>query len=424
LRCCADLFLGEWSPPDRSSSGRAWPSRRSWILYAGVVALWLGLRAAALRGRTPEIAFLDNPAASATRVSPDPHRARRDSSTICASSSGPCGSRSTTGTPCAPSSSASSNARVLLFLAIAAAPRSRSPGACAAARLAVALAVGGYALLFAVSSNVLFPIGSIEAERLAYAPSAFACMLAGALLVRLPREVLGLGLAGLAGALGAEVLEREPRVEEREHAVPRAAVEKAGASAKAQLQLGEVLEREGDLDGAARRYEASTAIYPGYGPAWFLQGNALHRLGRTEEAIRAWRSALAADPGPRGRARETSATLCSSSIAATRPWPRRGRSSRPTRCTRSSRSSRSVSRTSAPESEVLAARALLAGSRTALADGDAAQALQDAQSAILSGALPREDRREALLALAEAWRRTGRAAGAQKFSAAAERLTP
>jgi hypothetical protein len=73
---------------------------------------------------------------------------------------------------------------------------------------------------------------------------------------------------------------------------------------------------------------------------------------------------------------------------------------------------------------VLAARALLAGSRTALADGDAAQALKDAQSAILSGALPREDRREALLALAEAWRRTGRAAGAQKFSAAAERLTP
>jgi tetratricopeptide (TPR) repeat protein len=295
----SDLLLG-----DARGAGPDRPSRRSFLVYAGVVALWLLLRAAVLRGRSPEIAFLDNPAASASAF----HRiltalaVQLDYLRLLA---WPLRQSIDYGYAERRVVESLLDARVLLFLALAAAAIALSFGLRRRAPV-VALAVGGYALLFAVSSNLLFPIGSIEAERLAYAPSAFGCLLAGSLLVRLPREILALGLAALTGAFAAKSW-NESLAWRDEGTLYRTAVQQASASAKAHLQLGQVLEREGDLDGAARRYEASTSIYGGYGPAWFLYGNLLHRMGRMDEAVRAW--SLRRRILPRGRAREP-ATRC------------------------------------------------------------------------------------------------------------------
>ena len=400
--------------------GRSGPRRARWISIAAVVLLWLGLRYAVLRGAAPGITFLDNPTTSAgawrrvltalavqldyLRLLVFPLRQSIDygyaATRVVESASDP---------------------RVLAFAAIAAVA---ILGAARLRRAAPEVAVGlaAYACLFAVTSNLVFPIGSIEAERLAYLPSAAFCLLAGAGIARLPRGVGVAAVVGIGLAFGAKTW-IESRAWKDEATLFRVAVAKAPESAKAHLQLGQTLEREGDLERAVAEYGASAEIYGAYAPTGFLLGNALHRLGRTEKAVEAWRAALRADPG----LADVRANLCGGLLEL-------GRREDALAETRALFSADPLHERlpaiqddlarSATASEVASAEASVAEARSALAARDAAGALRSAQRAVLSGALGRPDRREALLALAEAWRASGLERGAETFATAAARLAP
>ena len=413
----ADLLL----PGDRSSAARTFgPRAAGWIPISIAVLLWLLLRAVVLRGAAPAVAYLDNPAASAgawrriltaTAVQLDylrllvfPLRQSIDY-----------------GYAATRVVESALDRRVLAFAAIALVVV-LGAARCRRAAPEVALGVAAYAALFAVTSNVLFPIGSIEAERLAYLPSAGFCLLAGAAVARLPRGIAATSIAAISIAFGAKAW-TESLVWKDEGTLFRAAVAKAPESAKAHLQLGQVLEREGDLEGAAGECRASAAIHDDYAPTWFLLGNVLHRLGRTEAAVDAWRAALRADPG----LADVRANLCSG-------WLELGRRDEALAEARALFSADPLHERlpgiqddlarSASEADVASARASVADARKALAAHDATRALQAAQRAVLSGALGRTERREALLALADAWRASGRERGAETFAAAAARLSP
>ncbi|MGE3150005.1 MAG: methyltransferase [Pseudorhodoplanes sp.] len=58
-------------------------------------------------------------------------------------------------------------------------------------------------------------------------------------------------------------------------------------------------EAKGDLAGAADLFRQTADLAPGYAPAWFGLGEVCEKLGRSEEAIDAYRKSLAADPQDR-----------------------------------------------------------------------------------------------------------------------------
>ncbi len=288
----------------------------------------------------------------------------------------------------------------------------------------VALAVAGYAALFAVTSNFLFPIGAIEAERLAYMPSAFFCLLGASILVgfsaALPRIAGVAWLAALVLVLGAKTV-RQSSAWKDEGTLVRAAVVAAPDSAKAHLLIAQILETEGDPLAALGEYEASLRIYDGYGWTWFLLGNLLERMGDQGGAVHAWRAALRADASladARARlavallelGRRPDAVAEARELFARDPlhaaWPDLGDR---------------LAASASPE-ETAVALASIDVAYAALAAGDVQTSVAAAQEAILSGALDRTKRATALHILAECWRRLGREAGSNRFEAAARRL--
>ena len=170
--------------------------------------------------------------------------------------------------------------RVVLALLLAAAAvlglvvlRTRVPRA--------AVAIAGYGLAFAITSNLALPIGTIMAERLAYMPSLFLCLLLAAPLewARLPRSVAqAWAIVLVAGAVahGARTVVQN-RVWKDELTLFTEQVATAPNSAKAHFNLGAVLALAGKLDLAVAHYDRSIAIFPRYGHVWYCRGNALYR---------------------------------------------------------------------------------------------------------------------------------------------------
>ncbi len=273
--------------------------RSRWLRFApsaSVLVAWFVLRGLALGGAHPKIAYADNPVASASalvrvltasavqlrylglellplRQSPDyafaeivPVERVLDG-------------------------------RALGFVALVAAAglaafayRRRSP--------IVALCVLGYALAFSTTSNFLVPIGTLLAERLAYLPSLFVCVLLALGVDAVSRRrasTLALVVV-LVGAAGAFATVRQNRIWRDEATFVREAVREAPRSAKTHRNLGVTLEEEGDLEGAERELVLSAAIYPGYGQTWYSLAVVRIKLRRYDDALAALRETVARMP--------------------------------------------------------------------------------------------------------------------------------
>lgn len=145
----------------------------------------------------------------------------------------------------------------------------------------IAVGVLAWALLFAVTSNFLFPIGTIAGERLAYAPSIGVAILVGVAFERLASargtRFASLVLAPIALTLGALTAVRS-EVWKDEFTLFRDQVATAPRSAKAHLNLGTVLQRAGDDEGAIQALRASLAIHAQNSQTWYVLGNALYNV--------------------------------------------------------------------------------------------------------------------------------------------------
>jgi len=150
-----------------------------------------------------------------------------------------------------------------------------------------------YAALFAVTANVLFPIGTIMGERLAYAPSIGLTLLAAILLAE--NKHWKIVLAALALLYGARTVARNLDWRNPEVFYTRLA-ETSPASAKAQYSIGALRASLGDDVAAIAAYDRAIAVFPAYAEAFRNRGNALARLGRNADAMESYRQCLRFDP--------------------------------------------------------------------------------------------------------------------------------
>ena len=150
------------------------------------------------------------------------------------------------------------------------------------------LAVAGsiYLLGFATTANLIVPIGTIMAERLAYLPSAGFCLLIalGWSLLRRRQATLALvSLAVMVAILGIRTIVRN-RDWEDNHKLYTATVQNAPGSVKAHQNMALAYIDEGRLDLAGQELQIALQIYPGNAQALALYGLVKSRQGNYQEA--------------------------------------------------------------------------------------------------------------------------------------------
>lgn len=159
-------------------------------------------------------------------------------------------------------------------------------------------------VIFAPTANVLFPIGTIMAERLLYLPCLGFCLLLGAAVTELhaflPRHSASRAVLLVAcGALLVFYIGRSV-VRNRDWQSPltlwQATVRSSPRSAKARYNLGAALLTRGDFVGSEREIRVALQIHPQAYLAYNELGGALMRQGRSGEAIAAFEAALRIRP--------------------------------------------------------------------------------------------------------------------------------
>jgi tetratricopeptide (TPR) repeat protein len=172
--------------------------------------------------------------------------------------------------------------------------------------LAFALTLLG--LPFVPVANLLFPIGTIMAERLMYLPSAGFCLTAAAILAQtaarlrptgpVPRRISpALMAAGvLLAALSARTIVRL-REWRDDYTIFRAAVRVAPDSVRALFNYGAACEARGHDDEAVAAYRKAIGLWPDFGDAHYNLAGIEARRKRWEDAVEHYLSALRLQPG-------------------------------------------------------------------------------------------------------------------------------
>jgi tetratricopeptide (TPR) repeat protein len=163
----------------------------------------------------------------------------------------------------------------------------------------VALAIAAYGLAFSITSNFVVPIGSIMAERLAYAPSAFFCLFVAYAAWTLARKrgewALVAGVTPLVLAL-AGLTFAQNRTWKDQLTLFRDQVRTAPRSAKARFNLGSALSRARDTNGAIAAFEESERIDPAHPLTHLVLANELLRVPDPERSLAEYRAALKLAP--------------------------------------------------------------------------------------------------------------------------------
>ncbi len=163
----------------------------------------------------------------------------------------------------------------------------------------------GFLLLGAAAlptSNLLFPTGTIFAERLAYLPSAGFCMIAAAWIVGPARDFDALGkrrlaiLAAVTVLFGARTVVRNP-VWASDEALFTNMLAVSPESAKAHYDFAYMSAETGRPERARAHYTRATEIYPGYWDAWAGRGRMERERGNVPASEAAYLESLRIHPG-------------------------------------------------------------------------------------------------------------------------------
>ncbi|HSQ01078.1 MAG TPA: DUF1736 domain-containing protein, partial [Candidatus Dormibacteraeota bacterium] len=131
------------------------------------------------------------------------------------------------------------------------------------------------AVPLALTSNLVFPIGTIKAERLLYLPSVGWCLAFGwlaAAAARTHRQVALAAVAALLLAFAARTWARNPDWSDN-FTLFNAAVLSEPDSAKAHHNLGIAYDTRGDFDDAMVRLRQALAMHPDCAEVRLSQGN-------------------------------------------------------------------------------------------------------------------------------------------------------
>jgi len=158
--------------------------------------------------------------------------------------------------------------------------------------------LGFAAASFVLVSNLLFPIGTIFAERLLYLPLLGLCT-AAAFLASIASDKRPRTTAAVAAALlvllGSRTWQRN-RDWRDDFSLFSAAARVSPRSARVRYNLGNAFRRRGNLAEAEDNYRTSLALFPGFEAAKRNLGVVLIDRGRGEEAVDVFRQALARSP--------------------------------------------------------------------------------------------------------------------------------
>lgn len=186
----------------------------------------------------------------------------------------------------------------------------------------VAAGVAAWWILFLPGSNLLFPVGTLMNERLAYLPSAGLALALAWSLARVTkkfdRRVVHAMLALVFVAYGARTAVRNVDWIGPDRFYPKL-VETAPGSAKAWYFYGTWRAWKEDDIGAVAAYDRSIAILPFYTEPLRNRANALVRLGRRQEAIEGYRAVLRYEPGNTAAATNLSLLLRGVEVHPSRP---------------------------------------------------------------------------------------------------------
>jgi len=311
------------------------PPWRAYAGYAAVLAVALGLRAAALGGLrgAEDAVFMDNPAAFAGP-------AVRIATALWVMAKGllllvwPARLVSDYSFDAIPLVRSWSDPRLLGGIATAALLVAVGVWTWRRSR-PLLLGLAAFAVLLLPASNLLFPVGTLMAERLLYLPSFGVCLVAGHLGADLARRgrpaciatlvatvaLLGLGAAGTItripawndnAALALTDVKLQPRSAKLQagagialHASGRDAEAEAAYRqalalwpdyAQIHYNLALLLDKRGATDEAITHLQRAGRIAPGNPQPFKLLAPRLEALGRTEEALAAYAAGSAADP--------------------------------------------------------------------------------------------------------------------------------
>lgn len=163
-----------------------------------------------------------------------------------------------------------------------------------------------FALVFpfialSLTANLLFPIGTIKAERLLYLPSVGWALLAACggewLLRRRRYRVMGaVVLCAIVTIFAARTWVRNADWRDND-ALYRSMVENAPGSAKARYNLGTLLLRQGHIAAASVQFHRALEIYPWAEGAARNIGIGFEKAAQTEQAVEWYTKALAIAPG-------------------------------------------------------------------------------------------------------------------------------
>lgn len=152
---------------------------------------------------------------------------------------------------------------------------------------------------FSITSNLLFPIGTVRGERLAYLPSVGWCWWMAGLLVWAANYVrpaiVAVLVAGLVGVYGARTYWRNFDWFDQGTLFSRT-VRDAPYSAKAQKNHAVSLRDAGRLHEALAAYERAWNLYPFEEGIAFGTGEVHDRLGRVHEAEFWYKKAIDLEP--------------------------------------------------------------------------------------------------------------------------------
>ena len=147
------------------------------------------------------------------------------------------------------------------------------------------------------TANLLFPTGTIFAERLSYLPSAGFCLIAAAWIVGRAPDFTTLSrrrvavLAALALLFSARTIARNP-VWASDAALFTNMVRVSPASAKAHYDFAYMSAEANNPTAALEHYTRATEIYPGYWDAWAGKGRVERTLGRLGDSERSYAESL------------------------------------------------------------------------------------------------------------------------------------
>jgi len=152
---------------------------------------------------------------------------------------------------------------------------------------------------FSITCNIIKPIGTIFADRLAFLPSLGICWVLAGAIVKVARSRARLAVCALIILTYSSRFYVELDKWEDSVAIAVSEIKSSPQSAKVNYAYGKVLSKAGKFDDAEKHFLKALRIYPEYSSVWATMGKMHQQKGEPDLAKKFFKRALAVNKGDR-----------------------------------------------------------------------------------------------------------------------------